>query len=118
MPSRVPSPTTYAAPRGSSAPGWVAGADPCLPVLSLTRWGSLRNRHPGRPHMSIETEREPAAAPGEMSVPTLTGMVVGSMVGAGVFSLPARFGVATGLLGSLIAWAVAGSGMLMLVFLF
>ncbi len=53
-----------------------------------------------------------------MSLPTLTAMVVGSMVGAGVFSLPARFGVATGILGSLIAWAVAGAGMLMLAFVF
>jgi amino acid transporter len=40
------------------------------------------------------------------------------MVGAGVFSLPARFEVATGILGSLIAWAVAGTGMLMLGFVF
>ncbi|MBC2933646.1 amino acid permease [Nocardioides sp. zg-1228] len=53
-----------------------------------------------------------------MSLPTLTAMVVGGMVGAGVFSLPARFGVATGILGSLIAWAVAGVGMLMLAFVF
>ncbi|WP_141015150.1 basic amino acid/polyamine antiporter [Nocardioides sambongensis] len=53
-----------------------------------------------------------------MSLPTLTAMVVGGMVGAGVFSLPARFGVATGILGSLIAWAVAGTGMLMLAFVF
>ena len=53
-----------------------------------------------------------------MSLATLTAMVVGSMVGAGVFSLPARFGVATGILGSLIAWAVAGAGMLMLAFVF
>src|SRR5690349_11687071 len=53
-----------------------------------------------------------------MSVPTLTAMVVGSMVGAGVFSLPARFGVATGILGSFIAWAIAGTGMLMLAFVF
>jgi len=59
---------------------------------------------------------EPAVA--KMSVPTLTAMVVGSMVGAGVFSLPARFGVATGILGSLIAWAIAGTGMLMLAFVF
>ncbi len=58
---------------------------------------------------------EPTA---KMSVPTLTMMVIGSMVGAGVFSLPARFGVATGILGSLIAWAVAGAGMLMLAFVF
>jgi arginine:ornithine antiporter/lysine permease len=60
----------------------------------------------------------PVVTPGKMSVPTLTAMVVGSMVGAGVFSLPARFGVATGILGSLIAWAVAGAGMLMLAFVF
>lgn len=55
---------------------------------------------------------------GKMSLPTLTAMVVGSMVGAGVFSLPARFGVATGILGSLIAWTIAGAGMLMLAFVF
>ncbi|MDR7311302.1 arginine:ornithine antiporter/lysine permease [Nocardioides luteus] len=63
---------------------------------------------------------EAPAAPGAstMSLPTLTGMVVGGMVGAGVFSLPARFGVATGILGSLIAWAIAGTGMLMLAFVF
>lgn len=54
----------------------------------------------------------------KMSLPTLTAMVVGGMVGAGVFSLPARFGVASGILGSLIAWAVAGTGMLMLAFVF
>src|SRR5690349_2894536 len=60
----------------------------------------------------------PVATPAKMSLPTLTGLVVGSMVGAGVFSLPARFGVATGILGSLIAWAVAGTGMLMLAFVF
>ena len=54
----------------------------------------------------------------KMSLPTLTAMVVGGMVGAGVFSLPARFGVATGVLGSLIAWAIAGAGMLMLAFVF
>lgn len=50
--------------------------------------------------------------------PVLTVMVVGSMVGAGVFSLPARFGVATGVLGAVIAWTVAGTGMLMLAFCF
>lgn len=49
---------------------------------------------------------------------TLAAMVVGSMVGAGVFSLPARFGAATGVFGALIAWAIAGTGMLMLAFTF
>ncbi len=64
------------------------------------------------------TEQAAPSSTAKMSLPTLTAMVVGSMVGAGVFSLPARFGVATGILGSLIAWAVAGAGMLMLAFVF
>jgi arginine:ornithine antiporter / lysine permease len=45
---------------------------------------------------------------------TLTAMVVGSMVGAGIFSLPGRFGAATGPFGAIIA----GGGMLMLAFVF
>lgn len=71
--------------------------------------------------MSVDTEATQATGTSptaKMSLPTLTAMVVGSMVGAGVFSLPARFGVATGILGSFIAWAIAGTGMLMLAFVF
>jgi arginine:ornithine antiporter/lysine permease len=49
---------------------------------------------------------------------TLTAMVVGSMVGAGIFSLPARFGTATGPFGAIVAWLIAGGGMLMLAFVF
>src|SRR5262245_65113853 len=49
---------------------------------------------------------------------TLIAMVVGSMVGAGVFSLPRNFALATGAFGALIAWVVAGTGMLMLAFVF
>ncbi|MER7745078.1 basic amino acid/polyamine antiporter [Streptomyces bacillaris] len=54
----------------------------------------------------------------KLSLLTLTAMVVGSMVGAGVFSLPRRFAQETGVAGALIAWAVAGTGMLMLAFVF
>ncbi|MFD6348034.1 basic amino acid/polyamine antiporter [Streptomyces roseolus] len=54
----------------------------------------------------------------KLSLLTLTAMVVGSMVGAGVFSLPRRFAQETGVAGALIAWAVAGVGMLMLAFVF
>ncbi|QTE28426.1 basic amino acid/polyamine antiporter [Pengzhenrongella sicca] len=69
--------------------------------------------------MSTQTdEAATGGAVATMSLPTLTAMVVGGMVGAGVFSLHARFGVATGILGSLIAWAIAGTGMLMLTFVF
>ncbi|MBV8992474.1 MAG: amino acid permease [Pseudonocardiales bacterium] len=54
----------------------------------------------------------------KLGVPTLMAMVVGSMVGAGVFSLPRRFATETGVAGALIAWAIAGTGMLMLAFVF
>jgi arginine:ornithine antiporter/lysine permease len=62
-----------------------------------------------------ETRAAPAA---KLTLPTLTTMVVGSMVGAGVFSLPRLFAQETGVAGALIAWAVAGTGMLMLAFVF
>ncbi|MEV0094951.1 basic amino acid/polyamine antiporter [Streptomyces sp. NPDC050738] len=54
----------------------------------------------------------------KLTLPTLTMMVVGSMVGAGVFSLPRRFAQETGVAGALIAWVIAGTGMLMLAFVF
>jgi arginine:ornithine antiporter / lysine permease len=54
----------------------------------------------------------------KVSVLTLTGVVVGSMVGGGVFTLPSEFGAATGVLGAVIAWVIAGTGMLMLAFVF
>lgn len=57
-------------------------------------------------------------SPQKFALPTLTAMVVGSMVGAGIFSLPQTFGRVTGGLGALIAWAIAGTGMLMLAFVF
>ncbi len=48
----------------------------------------------------------------------LTAMVVGSMVGAGIFNLPGRFGAATGPFGAIIAWLIAGTGMYMLARVF
>jgi arginine:ornithine antiporter/lysine permease len=41
----------------------------------------------------------------------LTAMVVGSMVGSGIFSLPRVFGTATGPFGAIIAWIIAAGGM-------
>ncbi|MGR6923550.1 basic amino acid/polyamine antiporter [[Actinomadura] parvosata] len=66
----------------------------------------------------MSTETETAAAARKLPLPTLTAMVVGSMVGAGVFSLPRNFAQATGVWGALVAWLVAGFGMLMLAFVF
>ena len=54
----------------------------------------------------------------KFSVWTLTAMVVGSMVGAGIFSLPRTFGNATGPFGAIIAWCIAAGGMYMLARVF
>jgi arginine:ornithine antiporter/lysine permease len=47
----------------------------------------------------------------KLSLFALTGMVVGSMVGSGIFSLPRTFGNATGPFGAIIAWIIAAGGM-------
>jgi arginine:ornithine antiporter / lysine permease len=47
----------------------------------------------------------------KLPLSSLTAMVIGSMVGAGIFNLPGRFATATGPFGALIAWAIAGAGM-------
>jgi arginine:ornithine antiporter / lysine permease len=69
----------------------------------------------------MATAETDVVAPAEVrkfSLTTLIAMVVGSMVGAGVFSLPRNFSQSTGTFGALIAWVIAGSGMLMLAFVF
>lgn len=72
--------------------------------------------------MTADPRSAPAAASSParstVSMLTLTTFVVGSMVGAGVFSLPAGFAAETGVAGTLIAWAIAGTGMLCLAFAF
>lgn len=54
----------------------------------------------------------------KLSLSTLTAMVVGSMIGAGIFSLPRTFAGATGPFGAIIAWIIAGTGMYMLARVF
>ncbi|MBV9950801.1 MAG: amino acid permease [Acidimicrobiia bacterium] len=65
-----------------------------------------------------EHDRPPSTGAQQVTLVTLTAMVVGGMVGAGVFSLPRRFAAETGVYGALISWAIAGTGMLMLAFVF
>ncbi|MEU5918992.1 basic amino acid/polyamine antiporter [Streptomyces sp. NPDC047141] len=69
-------------------------------------------------HGRAEVSSDGSPPTAKLTLLTLTTMVVGSMVGAGVFSLPRRFAQETGVAGALIAWAVAGLGMLMLAFVF
>lgn len=54
----------------------------------------------------------------KISLMALTAMVIGSMIGAGIFNLPARFGTATGPFGAILAWLIAGTGMYMLARVF
>jgi arginine:ornithine antiporter/lysine permease len=54
----------------------------------------------------------------QLSLRALIALVVGSMIGSGIFTLPSKFGHATGGLGAMIAWCIAGTGMLMLAFVF
>ena len=54
----------------------------------------------------------------QLSLGALIALVVGSMIGSGIFALPSAFGRSTGVAGALIAWTIAGAGMLMLAFVF
>lgn len=63
-------------------------------------------------------ESTETASKSKLNLPALTAMVVGSMVGAGVFQLPVRFASQTGVYGALIAWSIAGLGMLTLALVF
>jgi arginine:ornithine antiporter/lysine permease len=71
---------------------------------------------------SITSEPAAAVAPerAERKMPlfSLTAMVIGSMIGAGIFSLPRTFAAATGPFGAIIAWTIAGGGMYMLARVF
>ena len=71
--------------------------------------------------MTVQAQGETtAAAPAtqKLSLFALTAMVVGGMVGAGIFSLPRTFANATGPIGAIIAWLIAGTGMYMLARVF
>jgi arginine:ornithine antiporter/lysine permease len=58
-----------------------------------------------------QVEAGSAAPVQKLSLFALTAMVVGSMVGSGIFSLPRTFGNATGPFGAIIAWGIAAGGM-------
>lgn len=53
-----------------------------------------------------------------LALPALTALVIGSMVGAGAFQLPARFAAESGVYGTLIVWLIAGTGTLSLALVF
>jgi arginine:ornithine antiporter/lysine permease len=59
-----------------------------------------------------------SSADQKLSLRALTALVIGSMIGSGIFALPSAFGRTTGALGAVIAWCIAGGGMLMLALVF
>lgn len=61
------------------------------------------------------TDSSPAQ---KVSLFTLSALVIGSMIGAGIFSLPRTFGLSTGPFGAMIAWCIAAGGMFTLARVF
>ncbi len=59
-----------------------------------------------------------ASPPQKLSLWNLTALVVGSMLGAWVFSMPQGFARVTGLFGAILGWMLVGGGMLMLALVF
>ena len=55
---------------------------------------------------------------GKLRLGALTALVIGSMVGSGVFSLPQNMAVGAGPLAIIIGWAITAAGMLALVFVY
>jgi arginine:ornithine antiporter / lysine permease len=70
------------------------------------------------PTTDVIAETPAADAARKLTLPVLIAMVVGSMVGSGIFSLPRTFGIATGPFGAIIAWCVAAGGMYTLARMF
>jgi arginine:ornithine antiporter/lysine permease len=68
--------------------------------------------------LGVEAAFMTSSSDQKLARPALVALVVGSMIGSGIFALPSAFGRATGGLGALIAWSIAGAGMLMLAFVF
>jgi len=55
---------------------------------------------------------------GTLKLPALTALVVGSMIGGGIFSLPQNIAHSAGAGATLIGWSISAAGMLMLAFVF
>jgi arginine:ornithine antiporter/lysine permease len=64
-----------------------------------------------KPQHKDHNEVGTASSEQKLTLFALTAMVVGSMVGSGIFSLPRTFGIATGPFGAIIAWCIAAGGM-------
>jgi arginine:ornithine antiporter / lysine permease len=64
------------------------------------------------------TELRPPGARAGLGLAALTAIVVGSMIGSGIFALPSQMAASAAPGPLLIGWAITGVGMLMLAFVF
>lgn len=62
--------------------------------------------------------KDPAVSPPKVHLGALTALVIGSMVGAGIFSLPQNMAASASAGAVLIGWLITGVGMLTLAFVF
>ena len=74
-------------------------------------------QHLTRP-VSTPSTGEGRASRGGLALPALTALVVGSMIGSGIFALPSQMAGSAAPGPLLIGWTVTGLGMLMLAFVF
>ncbi|MCA1408320.1 arginine-ornithine antiporter [Ensifer sp. IC3342] len=68
--------------------------------------------------ISTSTASVPVATGNKLRLGALTALVIGSMVGSGVFSLPQNMAAGAGPLAIIIGWAITAVGMLGLVFVY
>ncbi len=68
--------------------------------------------------VSRSTEKSVGAAPPLLGLSALTAIVVGSMIGSGIFALPSQMAGSAAPGPLLIGWAITGVGMLTLAFVF
>lgn len=64
------------------------------------------------------TDRTPTRARAGLALPALIALVVGSMIGSGIFALPSQMAGSAAPGPLLIGWTITGFGMLMLAFVF
>jgi arginine:ornithine antiporter/lysine permease len=73
---------------------------------------------PGRGAARRSRQDRPDAPPAGLALPALIAIVVGSMIGSGIFALPSQMAASAAPGPLLIGWLITGVGMLMLAFVF
>lgn len=68
--------------------------------------------------VDVTSQAPKAASPAGLGLSALTAIVVGSMIGSGIFALPSQMAGSAAPGPLLIGWAITGIGMLMLAFVF